>query len=52
MADRLRHGWTERCIVLVNNSFAFTNPLLLAGGGGHRLLVLALMGGIIGAIGV
>jgi hypothetical protein len=38
--------------VLVNNDFAIRNPLLLATDRGHCLLVLALMDGIIGAIGV
>jgi len=38
--------------MLVNNSFGMRNPRLLAIDGGHWLLVLALMGAIIGAMGV
>jgi|SRR5437588_4201134 len=37
--------------MLVNNSFAMRNPLLLVIDGGYWLLVLALMGAIIGAMG-
>ena len=38
--------------MLVNNSFAMRSPRLLAIDGGYWLLVLALMGAIIGAMGV
>lgn len=38
--------------MLVNNSFAGRNPRLLLIDGGHWLLVLVLIGGVIGAIGV
>ena len=38
--------------MLVNNSFAMRNRMLLLIDGGHWLVVLALMGAIIGAIGV
>ena len=37
--------------MLVNNSFAMRNPLLLVIDGGYWLLVLALIGAIIGAMG-
>lgn len=38
--------------MLVNNSFAMRSRMLLLIDGGHWLVVLALMGAIIGAIGV
>jgi hypothetical protein len=38
--------------MLVNNSFAMRSRMLLLIDGGYWLVVLALMGGIIGAIGV
>ena len=38
--------------MLVNYSFAMRNRMLLVIDGGHWLVVLALMGAIIGAIGV
>ena len=38
--------------MLVNNSFAMRSRMLLLIDGGYWLVVLALMGAIIGAIGV
>lgn len=38
--------------MLVNNSFAMRSPMLLLIDGGHWLIVLALSGAIVGAMGV